>query len=134
MIRLILTLENTSCDTQNPRNVSIYHFHHFSSRNDYFALKKCPNLHAPANSDPWKSVLWCLESLWCLHLSLESKNMPKITKENFTKFAGLKLVFCAISSFFSWKIWWNEVKDQFQTCKFGEIFFSYFGLIFLFQW
>ena len=40
MIRLILTLENMSCDTQNPRNVSIYHFHHFSSRNDYFALKK----------------------------------------------------------------------------------------------
>ena len=92
------------------------------------------NIHAPANSDPWKSVLWCSESLWCLHLSLESKNELKITEENFTKFAGLKLVFYPISSFFSWKIWWNEVKDQFQTPKFDEIFFSHFTSIFQFWW
>ena len=79
-----------------------------------------------------KSVLWCLESLWCPNLSLESKNELKITEENFTKFAGPKLVFYPISTFFSWKIWWNEVKDQFQSPKFDEIFFSHFTSIFQF--
>ena len=32
------------------------------------------------------------------------------------------MVFYPISLFFSWQIWWNEAKDQFQTHKFDEIF------------
>ena len=57
-----------------------------------------------------------------------------MTEENFIKFVGLKLVFYLISPNLSAEKWWNSVKDQIQTCKFGKIFFSHFKLVFLFQW
>ena len=57
-----------------------------------------------------------------------------MTEENFIKFVGLKLVFYLISPNLSAEKWWNRVKDQIQTCKFGKIFFSHFKLIFWFQW
>ena len=38
---------------------------------DFFALKILSNLHVPADSNPFKYFLWCLVSLWCLHLSFE---------------------------------------------------------------
>ena len=53
-----------------------------------------------------------------------------MTEENFIKFVGLKLVFCLISPNLSAEKWWNKVKDQIQTCKFGKIFFSHFKLVF----
>ena len=113
-------------------HMCFYHLDHFSSKNDYFALKNSVQIYKMGLHLSHKKVSCEIYSPTCVSMYL--KNELKITEENFTKFAGLKLIFYPISSFFCWKIWWNEVKDQFQTPNFGEIFFGHLTLIFQFWW
>ena len=61
-----------------------------------------------------------------LDLSFKTNSNSKKAKKNFT-------LFCWISPFFGQKIWWNRVKYQIQTGKFGEIFLCYFTLKYCFQ-